>query len=189
MRGGWRWNSGRRGWRGKVEERIRLDLRRLKPGAWEVAYTRGGEKVGSLFVTLSADQLVLRFMLDGQEASQKFPITTTACNFGGTRPWLSCPFCTRRCLILYSSSVGFGCRRCLNLAYTSQSEDACGRSWRRQQKAEAKLGKGWSRPKGMHNTTRQRLLEVIFDAEMFRDDLIDAYCRRHPEPEAFRGYR
>jgi hypothetical protein len=35
------------------------------------------------------------------------------------------------------------------------------RAWRKQAKAEAKLGPHFERPKGMHNRTRERLLSII----------------------------
>ena len=43
----------------------------------------------------------------------------TACTFGGTRPWFSCPGCGRRCAILYPVAGRFRCRVCQRLAYAS----------------------------------------------------------------------
>lgn len=39
-----------------------------------------------------------------------------------------------------------GCRKCQRLAYASESEEACGRSWRAQQKVERKLGPDCAKP-------------------------------------------
>jgi hypothetical protein len=56
-----------------------------------------------------------------------------------------------------------------------------GRTWRKQRKAEALLCKYWARPKGMHATTRARLMEVIFACEERRDAALAAYVERHLE--------
>jgi len=61
-------------------------------------------------------------------------------------------------------------------AYYSQSEDELGRDWLRQHKAEAKLGGLWQRPKGMHRTTHERLLSIIWKCEERRDDAIATYA-------------
>jgi hypothetical protein len=44
--------------------------------------------------------------------------------------------------------------------YASQPDDQIGRTWRKQQKAQAKLGEYCQRPKGMHHATREKLMEV-----------------------------
>jgi hypothetical protein len=46
--------------------------------------------------------------------------TTTNCYFGNTRFWFLCT-CDKRVGVLYESAKGFGCRKCLNLAYPSQN--------------------------------------------------------------------
>lgn len=66
-------------------------------------------------------------------------------------------------------------------AYSSQSEDATGRAWRKQRKVEAKLWAGWSRPKGMHRVTHERLLTVIEGCEQLREAALSEFlCRRFP---------
>jgi ribosomal protein L32E len=72
----------------------------------------------------------------------------------------------------------FACRKCQRLAYSSQAEDAVGRAWRVQQKCERKLDQNWARPKGMHHTTRQRLLQRIWDCEQARDDALANFLDR-----------
>lgn len=68
--------------------------------------------------------------------------------------------------------------------YASQSDDACARIWRKQAKAEAKLGPYWERPNGMHGTSREQLLSIIRDCEERREmalgACIAALMRRHP---------
>lgn len=54
-----------------------------------------------------------------------------------------------------------------------------GRSWLRQQRAEAKLDESWARPKGMHETTAQRLRSIIIGCEMQREDDLAVFLARH----------
>ena len=86
--------------------------------------------------------------------------------------------------VLYLRTNGFACRCCQRVAYASQSGDDLDRGWRRQRKAEAKLGENWQRPKGMHDTTHRRLLSTIWDCEERRDVALAHHLavlvRRHP---------
>lgn len=94
------------------------------------------------------------------------------------------PIRVERVAVLFLRAARFACRRCQRVAYGSQSEDLCGRTWRKQAKAEAKLGPTWTRPKGMHNATRERLLAIIWECDERRDAALSCYLeammRRHP---------
>ena len=107
--------------------------------------------------------IVLDFRLNGAPIQQRVPILHSERHYGGTRPWFACPRCGRRIAILYSSARGFACRSCNQVAYSSQSEDAICRLRRKQGKLERRLDKGWKRPKGMHHTTRDRLVRQIIE--------------------------
>jgi hypothetical protein len=122
---------------------------------------------------------VLSYTLNGEPKTQRVPIQRTPCNYGGTRPWFACPHCLARVAVIYLRRGGFYCRRCARVAYYSQSEDACDRSWRIQRKAEAKLGENWARPKGMHHKTRERMLDIIWRCEELRDRELELYVARH----------
>ncbi len=73
----------------------------------------------------------------------------------------------------------------MRLAYVSEAEDACGRSWRTQRKLAARLGAKDDtnayplRPKGMHERTYKRILQRIWDQEMRRDELLCLFMLRH----------
>ena len=86
--------------------------------------------------------------------------------------------------MLYLRAGRFACRNCQRLAYASQSEHTLGRTWRKQAKAEAKLGEHWRRPKSMHEATRERLLSIIWQCEEWRDDALANHLgvllRRYP---------
>ena len=83
------------------------------------------------------------------------------------------------------SSMGYGfqgqghfaCRHCQRIAYASQSDDAMGRAWRKQAKIEEKPGPNWTRPKGMHDATRERPRHTASDREQRRDAAPPRSCR------------
>lgn len=187
-KGGWRWGAGRPAEKGKAEACMRLDVREwhrrrlLWPGysgTWSWSNSHTGEHTGSIGYRIEQSTAVLNYNLNGEPRVQRLPILQTPCNYGGTRPWFGCPHCHARVAVIYLRRGGFYCRKCARVGYYSQSEDACGRAWRKQQKVEAKLGTGWARPKGMHNATRERLLEIIFSCEERRDDEIARFIGRY----------
>lgn len=186
-RGGMRMGAGRPGWHVKAEHLRRIDARRwaregmLTPccsGGWYWTDPETRQTLASIGYSAEPGAVVLAFTVDGNPVRQRVPILTTGCNYGGTRKWFGCPGCARRVAILYLRSARFACRRCQRVAYASQSEDELGRTWRKQSKAEAKLGDDWSRPKGMHTTTHERILDVIYDCEERRDSALYEFARR-----------
>lgn len=185
-RGGWRFGAGRPGYTIKAEQAMRLDVRQLaarklldgRSFTWRWSNSRTGDETGRIGVSTSATSMLLNYSLNGTPVEQRLPILTTPCHFGGTRPWLACPCCHRRVAVVYLRDGGFRCRQCNRVAYSSQSEDAIGRAWRKQAKLEARLGEHWQRPKGMHRATRERLLAGIFACEEFRDAALCSYAAR-----------
>jgi hypothetical protein len=172
--GGMRTGAGRPGWKRKAEQSLAFDVRQvarkgmLRPGAFAWHWTSNyGEKVGSVGVRVTDD------------AQRMIRINRTPCNYGGSRPWLLCPSCGRRCAVVYFGAPGgrYACRRCSRVAYLSQCEDETGRLWRKQRKIECKLAggasewNGWQKPKGMHQQTFDRLRHRIGEIEMRKDDL------------------
>lgn len=188
-KGGMRYGAGRPAHKGKAEACMRLDVRDLarrralwagSAGSWSWTNSTTGEHVGSISYRMGVDDLVLSYTANGEPRTQRVPIRRTACHFGNTRPWFGCPHCWARVAVLYFRRGGFYCRDCARVAYYSQSEDVCARSWRKQQKAEAKLGKGWARPKGMHAATREKLLATIFRCEDLRDAELARFLAIYP---------
>jgi hypothetical protein len=170
----------------KAESCLRLDVRRLKRegvldrsfcSSW--GWTRDGKQTGSIGIRpLGRYSVRLEYACDGSPCDQTVGLHYTECNMGGERVWFGCPVCRQRCAVLFMRSRRFACRQCQRLAYASQSEDEAGRSWRAQQKCERKLGTNWQRPKGMHEKTRQRLLDRISVAEMARESALEAFLTR-----------
>ena len=172
---------------------MRLDVRQwhmrrlLRPGysgSWSWSNSHTGENTGSIGFRIEQGAAVLNYTLSGEPRMQRVPILNTACNYGGTRPWFGCPNCHARVAVIYMRRGGFYCRKCAQVAYYSQSEDPLGRGWRVQQKAEAKLGNGWARPKGMHRKTHERLLGIIWRCEDMRDAELARFVSRFA-PEIF----
>lgn len=185
--GGTRYGAGRPGYRVKAEDCRQLDVRRwqregmLVPGQAGGWYWRDpdtGATRASIGWRVEAGVVVLVYAINGEPVTQRVPIERTSCNYGGSRAWFRCPRCARRVAVLFLRGRGFACRHCQQVAYRSQSEDDMGRAWIKQRKAEAKLGENWSRPKGMHHATRERLLSVIFDCEQARTDALAAFLDR-----------
>lgn len=195
-KGGWRWNAGRPGWKRKAEQSLRLDVRdlqrcgRLKPGtafSWHWSY--GDEPAGSIGIGVEAGRVVLRYVWTPQGGAATpiecpIPLIETPCHYGGTRLWFACPCCGRRCAVVYFGGRVYACRKCLNVAYASQSEDQTNRLWRKQRKIERKLSGGagewnrWQKPKGMHQATFDRLREQVYECEAARDEILCQYATR-----------
>ncbi len=154
-----------------VRSWARADL--LRPGThFSTGWRRFDEKTATLHVQAMSDRLALRHRRrtavdEWRERHYVIGLGRTPCNFGGSRVWFICPArgCGRRAAILYGGAL-FACRRCYDLAYPSQREDAIGRAIRRGAKIRAKLGwehspydRDWLKPKGMHWRTFERLSE------------------------------
>lgn len=185
--GGFRLNAGRSGWHVKAEHCRQLDVRRwhrdglLKPGTvsgWAWNNRETGKRLASIGFAAAEDHVSLSFAIDGAPMRQHVPLERTRCHYGGTRPWFQCPRCAGRVAVLFLRASGFACRHCQRVAYGSQSDDECGRAWRRQSKLEARLGDNWQRPKGMHHRTHLRLIEAIAACQQQRDGALAALVAR-----------
>jgi hypothetical protein len=85
-------------------------------------------------------------------------IERTACNYGGSRLWFLCPRCGDRRAVLYGDGQSaFGCRRCMNLHYTCETEDTFDRRERKRRKLETKLNDSGGKPKWMRLATFEQL--------------------------------
>lgn len=178
-----------------IRQLARRDL--MKPGIWYGwHWSSDGERVGSIsFSTVGyPDSLKLSYQWTphGGEARNvecRLLLARVAGGFG-SRPMFLCPDCRRCCAVVYFGGWRFACRKCLNLAYASEAEDGMGRLWRRQLKIERRLSggggewDGWSRPKGMHARTFERLRERIFKIEQAKDALLAMHLPRWV-PEGF----
>ena len=191
--GGSRFGAGRPAQHVKAEHCRKLDVRHwqregaLRPGCggvWTWTNRETGERLASIGYQVEADRVVLDYSVSGEPRKQDIWLTETACNYGGTRQWFTCPIRGERVAVLYLRTGRFACRKCQRIDYASQSGDQIDRTWRKQAKVEAKLGPNWERLKGMHEATHQRLVSIIWECEERRDTALtgylDALMLRHP---------
>lgn len=191
--GGSRSGAGRPAMHVKSEHCRRIDVRRWHregalqagvSGAWQWTDSETGEQRAAIGYRSDGGSVTLSYSIDGRHLAQTLRLSHSACNFGGSRPWFICPIRGERVAVLFLRAGRFACRHCQRIAYASQSDDACARTWRKQAKAEAKLGANWERPKGMHEATRERLLATIWACEEMREDalarFLSAFLVRHP---------
>ena len=101
-----------------------------------------------------------------------FSLEWTPCNFGGHRPWFTCPTCGRRAGALFAPQHAtqpdqWRCRHCRGLQYATQHEGGVSNDIARTWRAARKLGlsvlverESVKRPPGMRRKTfAQRLGE------------------------------
>lgn len=198
------YNSGRQGWRRRVEHHRSLDVNRLRkagaldPGAYTGwAWQRDGETVASIGLRGESGRLrlVYRVGRDGEEKEDiDYPVRllSVPCRFGGERFYFQCPgmvrgrFCGRRVAKLYLGWRYFVCRHCLGLAYASQAEAPHERARRRADKlrlsmdGETGCDAPWpKRPKGMWRRTYERKIAEIDRREEIADAVFtEGFIRR-----------
>jgi hypothetical protein len=200
-RGGRRRNAGRPAQHAVAERLHCLDVRDLHRvgildpqwlGEWQTTAARlGRERSLPLAVRADTMSLQLRRWVGDLPLDQRVGLARTPCNYGGERTWFLCPMCERRVAVLFLRGDYFLCRYCHRVAYRSQSRDQCDRAWIKQRVIERQLDELWMRPRGMHETTHQRLLHKIWLCQMARAEwLFKRVGRLTPEfQRLFRSIR
>ncbi len=120
------------------EDHPRLSIFRLKEwGYFNTSYTssrisweNGWGRKESIRVIVDFNEYPLSARLsynsDGEDYAYNVRLEADTCRFGGKRYWFICPlniagrYCGRRCAMLYSAGRYFGCRKCYDLAYSTQ---------------------------------------------------------------------
>ena len=146
------YGSGRQGWRGVIESRSRLDIRKCRrwliPGhAGLYRWHRDGEPCGSVSYRVLDRALELSYRVNGDGVDAHairitVPIEASHCRYGGVRQYWQCPNCRRRCevIVLASGGTYWGCRLCLRLRYRCQGLPTSDRLQERADKIWARLG-------------------------------------------------
>ncbi len=160
-------------------------------GGWE--WSRNGEKIASIGFTsdltdINNPHIKLNYTITKHD-DEKVPIeykvklTKTYPNYGGVRYWFICPHTGRRVAKLYigAGSNYFTSRHAYGLKYESQSESYHDRVLSKKWRLQKKLGgdRYYIKPKGMHQTTYQRLLDEYWKAEMRCEDALYEMMKRH----------
>ena len=144
----------------KLDVRMLNRKKSLEPGVWSSwEWSRNGQPSGNISARAEEGAIVLHYTFQKEEKiADRIRLTWTPCRFGGRRVWFLCPGCHRRVAVLWGWKY-FRCRHCHGLAYKSQSEGKLDRLLRRKFKLKDRLGgeSWWRKPKGMHQTTFDRL--------------------------------
>jgi hypothetical protein len=122
----------------------------------------GGNVHSTINAVAYEDRLVLKYTYrKTEEVEQPVRLACTPCHFGGKRIWFICPYCGRRCAVIFSCGKYFACRICTNVAYQTQNETCQDRLFTKTNKLRERIGAEagafnplpYSKPKGMHQKT------------------------------------
>lgn len=179
-RGGRRDGAGRPAQRLRAEDLRRIDVRELARsdlflptvrGEWWSIVSRRGHDTDWFAMhgivdgqNGSVTRLTISGLVEGDFVMQDIALQHTPCNYGGSRPWFTCPRCDRRAAVLYLAGALFQCRRCADVSYLTQRSDACSRAWMKQRQVEWRL-----RRRGLHQSTVQQLLARLHECEHRRN--------------------
>ena len=161
-------------------EWVKERMRALQTGiATKIGWTRDGKPYGEASVSLIGNRLHIKYLQrsadedEWQDVHEAFELSYTTPHFGGKRLWLQCPHCAHRVAVLYCSEV-VACRRCLQLVYRTEGEDAIDRLRSKAAKLKERLGGNpYQRPKGMHLKSFSKLRNQNFAAFFRADELSD----------------
>ena len=118
---------------------------------------------------MSVARYMIHIELHNQTVPQNIRVSWTRCHFGGSRPWLHCPFCERRVARLFKGLSGYYCLACCgNPVYESQRRSTKARSYLQAYRLRQRLGGSRpvldpmpARPYRMKRKTYARLCERI----------------------------
>lgn len=160
-----------------AESSLPLDIRELKRqgllvpgGSITSRWSSGGNVHSSIGATVYRDHLLLRYTHRKTEhIEQAIYFTYTPCHFGGERIWFRCPYCDRRCAVIYSAGKYYACRICGNLTYETCNETPRERRFTKADKLREKIGAPAGafnslpvfKPKFMHYSTWMRIRNQI----------------------------
>jgi len=154
------------------------------PGRWYIwQWSRNGEEVASVRFVIADSFIMIEYVMKDSEdnkltVNKTIPLTLISCNFGGHRKLFRCG-CGKKVATMFIRGQTIACRHCFNAVYPSQREDAIDRLWRKIDKLEAKLKNDqYSRPKGMHIKTYERIKDEWINAHIKKDKLFNLACAR-----------
>ena len=111
-----------------------------------------------------ANAISMNYSFKGKPYAYDVGITTSSCHYGNYRYWFICPHCGKRVGVLYCARL-YVCRQCIGANYATQLMQPIDKLFSKVAKIRHRLqwqqgiahGHG-SRPKGMHQTTYDRLV-------------------------------
>ena len=165
-----------------LDDMLCLDIHTLKrlgglrPGYRHLSWSSRGREIGSIGLVVAADRVVLdyRYSPSGTEpksVQELVVLDFTDCHYGGKRPWFKCLRCQGRVAALYCYHGRFLCRHCHGLRYGCQQETYLDRMYRKTRKVRRRIEGSmnlfdpiWQKPKGMHWSTFEHLMEQELQA-------------------------
>ena len=160
-----------------AEDCLSIDIRQLnRMGGLEPwkRYNLTWKNGSNIIIKTKQEAIELSYTISrkGQQCKDvhvDVPLSWSACNYGGKRPWFICPGngCGKRVAKLYLGGDRFLCRCCYDLVYSSQRKEKGFRMLDRAQKICYRLGasnfddlifESRPKPKGMHWSTYNELV-------------------------------
>jgi hypothetical protein len=90
---------------------------------------------------MRVSRYLIQLELRNQIVPQQIRVSWTRCHFGGSRPWLHCPFCQRRVARIFKGMGGYFCRACLGKPpYESQRRSNKARAYLQAYRLRQRLG-------------------------------------------------
>lgn len=180
---GFRWDK-----KATIESTRRIDILYLKKQGFlqagcsgTISWNRHGKQTGVIGFRTFHDRLVLAYSYregDGewQAVEQTIMFTETACNYGKSRKWFSCPECCKRVGILSGYGKLFLCRHCYRLPNATCNESRFDRliTAREKVKRQAFDETGYRKRKHMHHKTFRRLSDRYWQLEWAADEYIES---------------
>lgn len=124
------------------------------------------------------DFIEFNYSYRGKAYNYSIQVSKTPCNYGHYRHWWLCPSCSKRTGVLYCAG-SYVCRHCIGANYHSQLQQPVDRIYSKLNALRERLG--WQvgiihgigeRPKGMHHSTYNRLLNQY---EQLTDKLLRTF--------------
>ena len=161
----------------------------LQPGCSSTCQWTDGNEVVSINLRAEAERLHLSYTVrvgdrEWRDVTDTIAIVQLPCRFGGSRAYFICPGpgggteCGRRTTKLQLCHRYFLCRRCNQMAYSSQYERPWERAFRRANKLKQRLGMDVriaepcpEKPKRMWVRTFGCLLDEILQAEILANEV------------------
>ena len=138
-------------------------------GSYSWFNSENGQRTASIGYEVRPDELILSYTVGDESHRYAIPLQRTACNYGGSRLWFTCPVvtCGKRVAVLHLKHGIFACRHCQQLNYQSQQLSKDDQHRLRMNRIRERLNwpligdvpfmKWITKPKGMHYTTFERL--------------------------------
>jgi hypothetical protein len=156
-----------------VEDFVVLDIRTFKDHLnskaiiTQTVFENECEAFKFLIDLSFSDRIKIYYPFKGKNRIQTIKLADKLCNFGGSRTYMLCPECKKKCCVIYLGKNGkWACQRCLGLAYKSQRLNKIKRHLYMVQKIKNKKLRGvpvpvFQKPYRMKTQTHAELVQKL----------------------------